>query len=103
MAIDVRSAVNSAQNYFESLKDIISPKLSNSSFEEVELALEEVELSEEQDFWFITLGFNRPTVQPKSAMRELLPSPTYKYEREYRIFKVNSETGDVHSMKIREL
>jgi hypothetical protein len=72
-----------------------------------DLRLEEVELSEDKKFWFVTLGFERPVVQRKNSLSELMPAPAlppdYKYEREYKIFKIDAETGEVQSMKIREL
>jgi hypothetical protein len=98
MKIDVRGAVTSATNYFQSLQDMISPQLQD-------LRLEEVELSEDKKYWLITLGFERPVVQPKNSLNSLLEAspPAYKYEREYKLFKIDSETGEVQSMKIRDL
>lgn len=100
MKTDVRDAVTAAQHYFQSLKDLISDRVQD-------VMLEEVELSEDKRFWFVTLGFERPVAQRKNALSELLPAPAlppdYKYEREYKIFKIDAETGEVQSMKIREL
>ncbi len=100
MNVDVRGAVVAAKKYFQSLTDMISNQVQD-------LRLEEVELSEDKRFWFITLGFERPVVQRKNSLANLLPAPAsppdYKYEREYKIFKIDSETGEVQSMKIREL
>lgn len=99
MKTNVRDAVIAAKNYFQSLKDMINNRIED-------LRLEEVELSEDQKFWFVTLGFERPVVQKKNSLSELLPTPlpaSSQYEREYKIFKIDSETGEVQSMKIREL
>jgi hypothetical protein len=99
MNVDVRGAVVAAENYFKSLKDKISNQVQD-------LRLEEVELSEDKNFWFVTLGFERPVIQRKKPLSELLPAPAlppdYKYEREYKIFKIDVKTGEVQSMKIRE-
>ena len=61
MKIDVRGAVIAAKNYFQSLKDMINNQIQD-------LRLEEVELSEDQKFWFVTLGFERPVVQKKNSL-----------------------------------
>lgn len=99
MKTNVRDAVIAAKNYFQSLKDMINNKVED-------LRLEEVELSEDQKFWFVTLGFECPVAQKKNSLSELLPhqlAASPQYEREYKVFKVDSETGEVQSMKIREL
>jgi hypothetical protein len=51
-------------------------------------SLEEVELSEDGKFWFVTLGMQDvgAPFSPKT----------------YKVFKVNSRTGEVLSMKMRE-
>jgi hypothetical protein len=51
--IDVKIAVNAAYEYLKSLQDIMASSLPD-------LRLEEVELSEDQSFWLITLGFDKP-------------------------------------------
>jgi hypothetical protein len=86
MKIDVRSAVYTAQNYIQSIED---------------LRLEEVELSDDKQFWFVTLGYNRPVDKSQNLLAELVPSS--KFERDYKIFKIDAETGDVKAMKIREI
>ncbi|MBW4491830.1 MAG: hypothetical protein KME26_01705 [Oscillatoria princeps RMCB-10] len=94
MTIDVRSAVIGAKQYLQSLQDQIGMLIDD-------LRLEEVELSEDRKFWLITLGFSRSADKAKNPLADLIDSP--KYEREYKIFKINSETGEVQSMKIREV
>lgn len=91
---DVRSAVSVAQNYFHSIQDLLGTPLED-------LRLEEVELSEDKKFWLITLGFSRPMDKSQNPLGDLVAFP--KHERDYKIFKVDVETGDVQSMKIREL
>ena len=65
------------------------------------LRLEEIELSEDNRFWLITLGFD-VLENDKSPLETLsvLPAAT-KYRREYKLFKVNAETGEVAAMKVR--
>jgi hypothetical protein len=83
--IDVKQAVRSVIIYFNDLQNILS--LSHSIRD---LRLEEVELVESQ--WLITLGYSIP----KDDLGMQLV-------REYKIFMVDAETGDVTAMKIREL
>ncbi|WP_413166418.1 hypothetical protein ACL6C3_06860 [Capilliphycus salinus ALCB114379] len=90
--IDVKKAVFAARNYLQSLEtDLGGP------FQD--LLLEETELTDDRNFWLITLGFNH---QIQSLAHPLGISYS-KEERKYKILKVNAETGEVESMKIREL
>jgi hypothetical protein len=50
-------------------------------------SLEEVELSDDSTFWFVTLGL-------KIVSAPFTP-------KSYKVFKVNSRTGEVLSMKLR--
>ena len=94
MAINVQSAVMSAENYLSSLRGTAGLVIED-------VRLEEVELSEDQKYWFITLGFCRPVDKSKNPLADLVAISSY--EREYKVFKINAQTGEVHSMKIREL
>ncbi|MFN6485118.1 MULTISPECIES: hypothetical protein [unclassified Nostoc] len=98
--IDVKTAVNAAYQYIKSIQDMMGSSLED-------LRLEEVELSEDKSFWLITLGFDIPKNPPKSRLDDLIPpsltSTLVLYEREYKLFKVNSQTGEVEAMKIREV
>lgn len=55
MKIDVRNAVITAQEYLKSIQNLIG------SIDDI--LLEEVELSENKSFWYVTLSFNRPLVK----------------------------------------
>jgi hypothetical protein len=92
--VDVRSAVGAAQKYFISLQDMIG-------FGTEDLRLEEAELSEDKKHWFITLGFIRPVDKTSNPVADLLA--IRNYEREYKVFKIDATTGEVQSMKIREV
>ena len=94
MTIDVRNAVGAAQRYFGSLQDVIG-------YPTEDLRLEEAELSEDKEHWFITLGFIRPVDKTSNYLGDLIT--TRNYEREYKIFKIDATTGEVQSMKIREV
>ncbi|QLE55465.1 hypothetical protein [Nostoc sp. TCL26-01] len=90
--IDVKTAVKAAYEYIISIQDMLGNSLND-------LRLEEVELSPDQQFWLITLGFD---VSEKSQ-----PSPLFNSsvttKRVYKLFKVDSFTGKVEAMKIREV
>jgi hypothetical protein len=97
--IDVKAAVESAYQYFQDIQNLVGEKLED-------LRLEEVELSEDKHSWLITLGYDRP-VKSRSQLEELLASQISLkekiFKREYKLFKVNSDTGEVESMKIRQV
>ncbi|MBD2311425.1 hypothetical protein H6G20_07105 [Desertifilum sp. FACHB-1129] len=91
MRIDeVKQAVLAAETYLKSLQGILNNRIEN-------LAIEEVEKSEDNQFWLITLSFER---HPKSG--SILPG-IHEFEREYKLFKINSLTKEVESMKVRVL
>jgi hypothetical protein len=95
--VDVRTAVGAAWNYVQQLVDLLL-----EPGQKIEgLRLEEAELSEDKQYWSITLGFDRPIARHRDLLSQYDLNP--KYEREYRIFKVNAQTGEVQAMKIREL
>lgn len=81
--IDVKDATQNAFKYLEELQEDIQGIL-----------LEEVELTEDEKFWLITLSFP----DPEQRVPEIL-----NLRRKYKIFKINSTTGKVVSMKIREI
>ena len=79
--ISVKEAVRKAADYFEDLY--------HGQFKNV--LLEEVELSD--GYWLVTLGYDVvPVFSQLSGIR-----------RRFKVFKVNGETGEVISMKIREV
>jgi len=52
-SVNVQLAVQTASNYLQSLEPFIGNEITD-------VRLEEVELSEDEQFWLITLGFDRP-------------------------------------------
>ncbi|NEQ36783.1 MAG: hypothetical protein F6K40_11040 [Okeania sp. SIO3I5] len=87
--IDVRGALLAAKKYLQSLRGLLE-------YEIKDLRLEEVELSEDRKYWLITLGFLTITPGEEESFFS-------KKERDYKVFKINAETSEVESMKIREL
>jgi hypothetical protein len=93
--INVIPAVKAASNYLLSVKDIMG-NLQN-------IRLEEVELSEDRKYWLITWGFDIPLKNKNPLRIAGLLQEGNLLTREYKLFKVNSETNEVESMKIRKL
>ena len=96
-AKDLKAAVKSAYQYIKDIQDVMGSSLEA-------LRLEEVELSEDEKTWLITLGYDVP-VKNKSAFDAMMgPINTNRgFEREYKLFAVNASTGKVESMKIRQV
>lgn len=92
--LDVKEAVKQA---FESLLSLYE----GNQIEDI--LLEEVEFNEQTKKWLITLGFARPKkiVFKKDSILALMNQQEIGFERDYKIFTVDSETGKVESMKIR--
>ncbi|QQE67477.1 hypothetical protein GFS31_41900 (plasmid) [Leptolyngbya sp. BL0902] len=87
--VDVQTATQNAARFLQNLAPQIGAEI-------IDIRLEEVELSEDEKFWFITLGFLRPT----DAAFAILQS---QKQRDYKQFKVDAETGEVKAMKIRNV
>lgn len=68
----------------------------------LDLALEEVELTDDERYWMITLGFSVETKAPVGT--NIFGTPVSSdYSRKYKLFKIDAQNGAVQSMKIREL
>ena len=89
--LDVKEATEGALSYFKDLDD-------ENTFSNV--LLEEVERDGEDGtsywFWFITVGFTE-------TKQEGGPLGPLGSDRRYKRFKINAETGEVVSMKIRSV
>lgn len=66
------------------------------------LRLEEVELSDDDRFWYITLGWAEPAVK-ESPLAAAFRNEMHVLPRVYKKLEVNAETGAVKSMKIRKV
>ena len=78
--IDAKDATNKAVDYFTDLYGTSEG-----------IILEEVELSEDEKNWLITLSFPNP-----EGRQGLFHPP-----RKYKLFRISAQTGEVKSMKIR--
>ena len=80
--ISVKEAAEKAAEYFT---DLYHDQFTNVLLEEAE---------RKGRYWLITLGYDRPSNLPQFAR---------KGSRAFKFFKVDGETGEVISMKIREV
>lgn len=80
--IDVKTAANASVEYLRQLV----PDANN-------VQLEEVEISEDEKFRSITVSFYDGDTY----------NVNFNRERKYKILKIDADTGNVQSMKIREL
>ena len=86
-ALDVKGAVATALAY---LKDLYSDEQLEN------IRLEEVWLSDDEKYWYITIGYDSPS-SARDPLAALRPP-----EREYKLFKVRVEDGRVIEMKMRQ-
>jgi hypothetical protein len=91
--IDVKQAVQAAA-------DFVAETFADEQV--LDARLEEVELSEDEKTWFITLSFLRRR-KASSALAVAVPDAAGRMDREYKILAVDSENRRVRSMKIRQL
>ena len=84
--IEVKKAVKMAFGVFNELYD-------SKKFEDI--LLEEVELSDDNASWLVTLGFYRRT--PSINIIESIGSK--KYIRMYKTIQIDADTGSLISMK----
>ena len=81
--INAKEAAKNASDYFSDLRGI------NRQY----ISLEEVELVEDENAWYITLSY------PTGA--DMLGVVIGRNVREYKVFKVRAGDGEILSMKIR--
>lgn len=89
--IDVKEAIQISRNYLSELY---------RNDEIRDLSLEEVELSEDNRFWLVTLTFTQQLTQPLNPI-EAMTGP--KYARLTKEVKIDADTGQVRSMKNKKI
>jgi len=63
---------------------------------------EEVELTDDDRFWDITIGFLRRQVSTSEGPMASLVGPTEGFKQEVKVFRIDAETGTVRSMKSKK-
>ena len=91
--IDVKHAVQVAYDFIRQL-----PEFGYAD----PITLEEVELTDDERYWLITLGLYRSALPITTGPLEIFAGALSKREREYKIVKIHADSGKVQSMKIRE-
>jgi hypothetical protein len=82
------TAKQAAQVAVKYLNDVCAPPTIEN------ILLEEIEFSEDERYWFVTLSFKQ---YPTSGISEIWEAA----EKKLRLFKVDARSGKVVSMKIR--
>jgi hypothetical protein len=89
--IDVKQAVNTATQFMQNLYSDPLPGL----------MLEEVELSDDERYWYITLGYSQTKTPSYGTLSNLKAFVDPEVTRVYKLIKVDAATGQPLSMKIR--
>ena len=89
-SLTLRKAVKAALEHFADHADLLGAITSQ------DVTFEEAELSEDEAYWHITLGY--PVKKRIQGFVEPLVSG---YERKYTIFVIDGETGTLQSLKMR--
>jgi len=91
--IDVKEAAKSAAEYFANL---YKPGTYT------DLQLEEVELTEDEKYWLITLSYGPGDPTQLGQLANILNLPS-SGPRKYKQFRIDAENGKVHAMTIRKV
>lgn len=91
--IDVKEAATKAAEYFGNI-------YSDQQYSDV--LLEEVELTDDEKHWLITLSY---AYEPPPSILDQYSggAPPKPKPRKYKLFKIDAVTGKVEAMKIRSL
>ena len=91
--IDAKQAVKKAMEYLKEMLDTVDFR---------DMLPEEVELSEDDRFWEVTIVFSRRQVSTSEGPMASLVGPTEGFKREFKLFKIDAESGIVRSMKSKK-
>jgi hypothetical protein len=91
--IDVKEAVKRAMDYLEEMYD-------TTKFKDV--LLEEVEMTEDNKYWNVTVGFTRRQTSTAEGPMASLVGPSDQFRREFKVFKIDTKNGIMRSMKIKK-
>lgn len=88
--MNVKDAVKKAIDYIADIFESEHPE---------NIGLEEVVLNENDNTWEVTVGFSRPWDHQKGGL--LASMQSLNPQRQYKIVKIDNESGEVKSIKIR--
>lgn len=94
--IDVRQAARIARDY---VKHVFTDEAISG------IQLEEIELSEDEKYWYVTIGFDTNRLAEETSFGGIVTYPfgKSKYIRDYKLVTVRASDGEVESVKIRQL
>ena len=90
--VDVKEAVGKAMDYLKDMYQI-------DQFKDV--LLEEVDLSEDNKFWNVTIGFTRQQESTSGGPMATLIGQSTEFKREFKVFQIDAESGALRSMRSR--
>jgi len=91
--IDAKQAVKKAMAYLNEMYD-------TADFRDA--LLEEVELSDDDRTWCVTIGFSRRQMSTSEGPMASLVGKTEGFKREFKVFTIDAESGVVRSMKSKK-
>ena len=91
--VDVKQAVAKAMDYLKDMYQI-------DRFKDV--LLEEVDLSEDNKFWNVTIGFTRRQESTSGGPMATLIGQSTEFKREFKVFQIDAESGALRSMRSRK-
>jgi hypothetical protein len=91
--VDVKQAVSKAMGYLEDMYKV-------DRFKDV--LVEEVDLSEDNRYWNVTIGFTRGQETTSGGPMATLIGESSEFKREYKVFQIDADNGDLRSMKSRK-
>ena len=91
--VDVKQAVARAMGYLKDMNRI-------EQFKDV--LLEEVDLSEDNKYWNVTIGFTRRKETTSGGPMATLIGQSSEFKREYKVFQIDARSGDLRSMRSRK-
>jgi hypothetical protein len=91
--VDVKEAVGKAMDYLKDMYQI-------DQFKDV--LLEEVDLSEDNKFWNVTIGFTRPQESTSGGPMATLIGQSSEFKREFKVFQIDAESAALRSMRSRK-
>ncbi|UCF99466.1 MAG: hypothetical protein JSV89_07980 [Spirochaetaceae bacterium] len=91
--VNVKAAVSKAMGYLKDMYQI-------EQFKDV--LLEEVDISEDNKYWNVTIGFTRRQESTSGGPMATLIGQSTEFKREFKVFQIDAETGDLRSMRSRK-
>jgi hypothetical protein len=89
------SVKEAAYQAFEFIKELVP--------EPTGALVEEVEMDDSKNYWFITISFVVKNDNYLSSSLSAYTPISSEFERKYKTVKIDANSGEIVSMKIREL